>query len=81
MKDIFARCSKKIAVQVCTSYNNVFMSVQSPYVLLVCLEIILYPGLIHFTDCCLFSQVKINHDSHEFILESGTVANNTGVYI
>jgi hypothetical protein len=24
-----------------------------------------------------FRRLKINHDSHEFILESGTVANNT----
>jgi hypothetical protein len=26
-----------------------------------------------------FRRLKIKHDSHEFILESGTVANNTGV--
>jgi hypothetical protein len=32
--------------------------------------------LIHNTDWCLFfRRLKINHDSHEFILESGTVAN------
>jgi hypothetical protein len=27
MKVVFARCSKKIVVQVCTNYNNVFLFV------------------------------------------------------
>ncbi len=27
--------------------------------------------------CLFFCRLKINHESHEFILESGTVANNT----
>ncbi len=27
------------------------------------------------TDCLFFCRLKINHDSHEFILEFGTVAN------
>jgi hypothetical protein len=34
--------------------------------------------LIHNTDDVYFRRLKINHDSHEFILESGTVANNCG---
>jgi hypothetical protein len=38
----------------------------------------LHPGmLIRNTDSCLFYRLKINHDSQEFILESGTVANTT----
>jgi hypothetical protein len=32
-------------------------------------------NLICNIDWCLFFAVKINHDSHEFILESGTVMN------
>ncbi len=31
--------------------------------------------LIRNIDWCLFSQLKINHDVHEFKLDSGTVAN------
>ncbi len=31
--------------------------------------------LIFPTDCLFFCRLKINHDSHEFILEFGTVAN------
>ncbi len=34
-------------------------------------------NLIHNTDWCLFSQVKNKHDIHEFILDSGTVANTS----
>jgi hypothetical protein len=38
----------------------------------------LHPGnLIRNIDWCLFFRsLKINHDSHEFILESGTVVNS-----
>ncbi len=37
-----------------------------------------HPGtLILNTDSCLFYRLKINHDSHEFILESGNVENTT----
>jgi hypothetical protein len=33
-----------------------------------------------YTDCSFFYKLKINHDSYEFILEFGTVA-NTKVYV
>jgi hypothetical protein len=49
MKDIFTRCFKTMAVQVCTSHKHVFLPVQLPCVLLVCLAIILYPGVdLHY---------------------------------
>ncbi len=42
--------------------------------------VLLFPALrdlICNINWCLFSRrLKINHDSHEFILESGTVANS-----
>jgi hypothetical protein len=31
---------------------------------------------VSMPDCLFFCRLKINHDSHEFILEFGTVANN-----
>jgi hypothetical protein len=66
---------QKTAVQVCT-------------VIVICLTScnVMYPhnvlqfptsgNLIRDTDWCLFfRRLKINHDSNEFIFESGTVAN------
>jgi hypothetical protein len=39
-------------------------------------------NLIRNIDWCLFfRRLKINHDSHEFILESGTVANSHSLRI
>jgi hypothetical protein len=76
MKDIFTRCSKKIAVQVCI-------------VIIVCsfsCNIICFHNMlsIHYVwgnwfiilIGVYFLRLKINHDSHEFILESSTVANS-----
>ncbi len=40
----FARCFKKIAVQVCTNYNYVFFPIWSPQVPVICTIIILCPG-------------------------------------
>ncbi len=78
MKDIFARCFKKMAVQVCTSHIHVFLPVQLPCVLLVCPIIILDPGFdSHYWLLFIFFRLKIIHDSHELILESGSVANNS----
>jgi hypothetical protein len=31
--------------------------------------------------CLFFRRLKINHESHEFILESGTVANSTALTV
>jgi hypothetical protein len=75
MKDVFARCSKKMAVQVCTVIIVCSFSCN-----VVCFHNMLdslYLGkLIHNSDWCLFfRRLKINHDSHEFTLESGTIAN------
>jgi hypothetical protein len=75
MKDVFARCFKKTAVQVCTviilclSFCNIIYSRNMSQVL--------HPGnlILNIDWCLFFRRLKINHDSHEFILESGTVAN------
>jgi hypothetical protein len=56
MKDVFAKCFKKTAVQVCA-------------------EIICICHLVKVL-VFIFRRLKINHDSHEFNLESGTVSNN-----
>jgi hypothetical protein len=45
-------------VQVCTSHNHVFLPIQLPRVLLVCLAIIYIQELIYVTNCYLFLQVK-----------------------
>jgi hypothetical protein len=33
---------------------------------------------LHNNRCLFFRRLKINHESNEFILDSGTVANNDG---
>jgi hypothetical protein len=77
MKDVLARCCKKVAVQVCTTHDYVFCLYNSVYSIDMPCIVSTTGELIHVTDCCLyiFRRLKINHDSHEFILESGTVAN------
>ncbi len=63
----------------CSSmYSNV-MHLSSCVFTYSCIVLLfLYLGkLIRNTDWCLFfRRLKINHDVHEFILDSGTVANN-----
>ncbi len=64
MKDVLARCLKKTNVQVCT-LPNVYM----------------YCSVMQHSCACImtgvfFCRLKINHEPHEFILDSGTVANN-----
>jgi hypothetical protein len=66
MKDIFARWFKKTAVQLCT-VNIMHLSSCN----------IMYS---HIMLVFIFGRLKINHDSHEFILESGTVANNSHLH-
>ncbi len=78
MKDIFARCFKKTPVQVCT------VIICSCRLAMSCVHVSCYcflhlGMLIHNTDWCLFlvfRRLKINHESHEFILQSGTIVNN-----
>jgi hypothetical protein len=42
-----------------------------------CLSILLFMhNLFLMSNCCFLCTLKINHDSHEFILEFGTVANS-----
>jgi hypothetical protein len=81
MKDVFARCFKKTAVQVCT------VIICSCCLVMSCIHglchYFLRSGiLIHNTYKCLFfCRLKINHESHEFILESGTVVNTTYILV
>jgi hypothetical protein len=98
MTDIFARCSKKMYVQVCTkfmihdyvkglSWVACSISFMPDYVnhdyracISSCCSLLSRTCISGFcnTDWCLFfCRLKINRDSHEFILESGTVANST----
>jgi hypothetical protein len=69
MKDIFVRCSKKIAVQVCTSnYCVLFLMSFRMFPWYACNPSLL-GKLIHSIDWCLFfRRLKINHDPHELDL-------------
>jgi hypothetical protein len=86
MKDIFARCSKKMAIQVCTklwlhnyalerNYHELFVAC---YLCLIMIIPCPQARLAILIDV-YFCRLKINHDSHEFILEFGTIANNASV--
>jgi hypothetical protein len=115
MKDVFARCFKKMAVQVCTviimclpSCNIVYSHNMLQFLhsgnlirniyLFIYTQLFMCSGQVHdptsqFSSrplfvckfrrqggCGLligvyFHRLKINHDSHEFILESSPVAN------
>jgi hypothetical protein len=78
MKVVFARCFKKMAIQVCTVlviimcfclYNTVCLpSIPYNY---------LYPESCFTLLITVILQIKINHDSHEFILESCTIVNSS----
>ncbi len=75
MKDVFARCPKKTAVQVCIivvylviASFSIYMSYQYP-----CIR----ETNTRYWLLFIFCRLKINHDVHEFILDSGTVANRT----
>jgi hypothetical protein len=83
MTNVFARCYKKIAAQVCTMYMIAFNQVGKKNLIVVIylqygtVIICAYNSGIPSTDWCLFfCRLKINNDSHEFILEFRTVANN-----
>jgi hypothetical protein len=86
IKDVFPRCLKKSAVQVCTltimhcrPYLHVltyYDSLCSIFSIRLSVAIPVSRRLICNINWRLFSRLKINHDVHEFILDSGTVANN-----
>ncbi len=73
MKDIFARSPEKTAVQVCV-ITVYFVVVSFKYLHVVPLSLCQgnqYTILV----AVFFRRLKIDHDVHEFILDSGTVAN------
>ncbi len=76
MKDIFVRCCKKMAVKVCTIHDYAFYLYSSVCSINVPCKI---SDLIYILTAVYFRRLKINYDSHEFIRESGTVANMTSV--
>jgi hypothetical protein len=82
MKDVFARCLKKIDFQVCTLLNiYVFVHNEISALLLHGLPVTNKRCLFAMCECVCtitdvyFHRLKINHESHEFILDPGTVAN------
>jgi hypothetical protein len=81
MKDVFARCSKKTAVQVCPKPYYVTARMKETCheffqcVTFVLLRLSCILELSTILTVAYFHRLKINHDSHEFILESGTIAN------
>ncbi len=81
-KDVFARCYKKTAVHVCTlmillvTVNIDAMIVCVPFGISNPISPILHvQDLIMILTDVYFRRFKINHDMHEFILDSSTVAN------
>ncbi len=86
MKDVLARCHKKNDVQVCTLTImhccpvTVNIRAIATYVAFlrskISISVYMYKSMtISLTDV-YFRRLKINHDTHEFILDSGIVANN-----
>jgi hypothetical protein len=78
MKDVFARCLEKTAIQVCII---VIYLVMHRLVSTCCTSIPVSGKPIHNIDCCYFHRLKINHGVHEFILDSGTIANRNSTVI
>jgi hypothetical protein len=74
--NIFTRCFNEIAVQVCiviiVHSHLISLSIHIPC-LYSCVQGIWF---VILTDV-YFRRLKINHDTHEFILESGTIANSS----
>jgi hypothetical protein len=84
MKDIFARCLKRADVQVCTFscviliYNaNPSLATYVPYLLRSTIAVLLHVRVFVtvLQQVFIFRRLKVNHESQEFILDSGTVAN------
>jgi hypothetical protein len=77
MKDVFARCFKKIAIQE-DRYSSMYSNycAFTPYILMHSRIMLLFQGILFIILISVnFHRLKINHDTHEFILESGTIMN------
>jgi hypothetical protein len=74
MKDVLARVLQEDR---CSSMYSNYMHLSSCNIMYSRIALpFLYPGnLICNIDWCIFRRLKPNHDYHEFILESGNVAN------
>ncbi len=68
------RCLKKTAFQVCTVIIMYLLSCIFKYPHIVLLFLHLEKQFVILI-AVYFRRLKINHDTHEFILESGTVTN------
>jgi hypothetical protein len=78
MKDIFARCLKKNIAQVCTLPKGGYIADK-------CVNLLVTTSISFFVlsrvqnmrviQEFIFHRLKINHESHEFILDPGTIAN------
>ncbi len=87
MMDVFARCFKKTAIQeymykiydckiVPEENCHELTAVYHPgLIMLPWLSVFVRPDFSNIDWCLFFCRLKINHDSHEFILKLGTVAN------
>jgi hypothetical protein len=73
MKDVFARCLEKTAVQVCI----IVVSLSLHRLVSTYRTSIPVSGKPKHDIYCffIFRRLKINHDIHEFILDSGTIVN------
>ncbi len=89
MIDVFARCSKKIAAQVCIEYMImwfVFKRKKTGMPCVACVIFLMLDPILMIVRCTIiiydsyrlfiFRRLKINHDSHEFFLESSTITNS-----
>jgi hypothetical protein len=50
---------------------------------LIMMPMIIVARIFHIllTDCLFFRRLKIKHDSHEFVLDFGTVANTNSLFL
>jgi hypothetical protein len=87
MKDVLARCLKKTDVQVCT-LSSVHVQFCNVTFTLLLHTYLLWPAIVVSfrvqlcmcnNRCLFFRRLKINHESHEFILDSGTAANSYSI--
>jgi hypothetical protein len=82
MKDVFARCHEKTDVQVYTLTivhycpETVNIRAIATYATFIKSSLCMYKSVtVTLTGVLFFHRLKINHDIHELILDSGTVAN------
>ncbi len=90
MMDVLARCLKKTDVQVCTLTSVYILLCNCRYSHSCYIRTFLWPTIavplcVQARDCInnrfIFRRLKINHDTPEFILDSGTVANKVNISI